>query len=191
MSCLWQGRAGQENRGGSNRRCRIAGRTAGCSKRTACTCPGYPRHALCLARARYCTTPHRNFDGLASLLVFCPPARLACLPAWEGDGLDAWSGSPVALFSCGSLAPVPHCSMLLNSPCAWFLAQVPGSGSLQQGRSRNGNGRVWCILPRPDPDVRVLSFWSAAKDSGVGRRHTHKKEESRSKMRGGRSQERG
>lgn len=72
------------------------------------------------------------------------------LPAWEGDGLDAWSGSSVALFSCGSLAPVPHCSMLLNSPCAWFLAQVPGSGSLQQGRSRDGNGRV-CSVVHPPP----------------------------------------
>lgn len=93
---------------GSNRRCRIAGRIADAARE----CRGYP---LCLARARYCTTPHRNFDGLASLACQpgCLSAHMPTLAASKGDGLDgrldAWVGRPVALISewflGGSLAP--------------------------------------------------------------------------------------
>lgn len=80
----------------------------GCSRK----CLGYPRHAMCLARARYCTTPHRNFDGLASL------------PAWVLGSLGVGGrrasgcrlrGSPVALIS---VAPGWFPGSM--PPCAWF-----------------------------------------------------------------------
>lgn len=100
----------------------------GCSRK----CLGYPRHALCLARARYCTTPHRNFDGLASL-----PASGSWAPG-SGRATGVWvqaawvAGGP---HQCGSwVVPWLHASLCL------VLVQVQCSGS--PSRSRDG-----CISP--------------------------------------------
>lgn len=125
----------------------------GCSRK----CLGYPRHALCLACARYCTTPHRNFDGPASQLVsqscqssqFAAPGRAT---GWTGATagraciLLVWAawvvGGPHQWFLGGSLAPFPL------PPCAWFWFRSqflgPPAGTVH--------------LPRPDPDERVLSW---------------------------------
>lgn len=102
----------------------------GCSRK----CLGYPRQALCLARARYCITPHRNFDGLASL-----PASP---PAWKGEGLDG------RLFGCvGRRWPssvVPGWFPGSTPPCAWFwfrsqvLGPRAGAGTIAED---SGGGR--------------------------------------------------
>ncbi|KAH8788052.1 hypothetical protein F5883DRAFT_531333 [Diaporthe sp. PMI_573] len=101
--------------------------------------PGYPRHALCLARARYCTTPHRNFDGLASFPV-CQSAHSGRLEGRRAG--HAWVGRRLVVpgWFLGSISPCKP--SLAHSPCL-VLVQAPGSGSF----SPAGTVMDGCISP--------------------------------------------
>lgn len=137
----------------------------GCSRE----CLGCPRHALCLARARYCTTPHRNFDGPCQSASFarlggrratCRRAgRASCCVGRGCVGRRQWLSSVVP-----GWFPGPVASLCL------VLVQVPGSGSPEQQQGRS-------ISP-----VLILTSGSylgccAAEDSGKEAHREREKEE--------------
>lgn len=122
-------------------------------------------HALFLDRARYCITPHRNFDGPCQCCRCCQ-----FLPVWEGEatGLDGsttgvwlWLRGSLAVALIrkwclgGSLAPC-HATQYLHPPYSLclVLVQVPVSES----SSRDGASIHTIPSPRPDPVERVLSW---------------------------------
>lgn len=128
-------------------------------------------HALFLARARYCITPHRNFDGPCQCCRCCQSARLG----GRGDGARRQDDGRLALGAWVSRWPssesgswvVPWLHGCTPSPCAWvwFRSQSLGLGARTVHPSTIPS-------PRLDPDERVLS-WSLLKKSQWGK-ETHK-----------------
>lgn len=94
-------------------------------------------HALFLARARYCITPHRNFDRALPVLPV--------LPVFEATGLDGSTTGRLALAAWVSRGG-PHQKVVPGSmPCyavpPYSLCLVFGSGPslwLSGSSSRDG-----------------------------------------------------